>query len=399
MEELEAKRAKVRSGAKEVISQGEKIATESLRVAEVAHNAPIILKNLDEEFEAQTKLSGKDVAFLFFATALQCVRQYVLTDFKERKGNEEEANNTIGKKTFDPHDLKKRKEAGFETRHHKLYNPTIDEIILHPAPFDTTKGSGNFKDITPFRSVGSLKHRVGAIGHDPILGWIFGTANIATSTLTGWNMQSFHILSTKSGGDFMKMRADTGKVLSYTFDKLVNEGLKGKIIVGTSLAKEGVHLLSDVNSIESLPLPVISTLDPKFASELAEYGLDMSNILTINKQATWAAAINLLIAMIHRMTFNTEKDGDKKLFEVRTRKILDYSNVIASASNILVVAIGASIGALTDNAGLTKKALRKLDIGGIAVILHRLISDRAFIQQIKQEFILNSFDKLIQVDM
>lgn len=172
--------------------------------------------------------------------------------------------------------------------------------------------------------------------------------------------------------------------------------MDGKVIVGTSLLKEAVHLLSDVNSINSLPIPIVTTLNPKLGSELAEYGLDMSNILKITQQAYITKVINLLISMIHRITYNAEKDGDISLFEVRTRKIIDYSNIIASASNVLAVAIGEIIGVATNNEALQKKALHKLDIGGIAVTLYRLISDHAFISDIKQEFILNSFDKMIQ---
>ena len=406
LEELRAKRAKVSAGAEDIISNAEKITNESYRVAEVAHNAPIIIKNLDAEFESQTKLRGKDIALLFFATALQCVRQYVLTNFKsreEREGHDKTAKKTTGEDIVDPHNYKAeklRKEKGLEVRHHRLYNPTLDEIWLHPVPFDTVKGSRNFKD-TPFKDVGSLKHRAGAIGHDPILGWIFGTANIATSTITGWNMKSFHVSSKlgKGGGDFMSMHADTSKVLSYTFDKLLNQGLDGKKIIGFSILKEGVHLASDVKSKDSLPFPVVSSFDPKLASTLADYGIDMANILTLGKQVAYAQAINLIIAMIHRLTFNAEKDGNPSLFEVRTRKIIDYSNVIASASNILVVALGAGIGAATGNEALTKKSLRKLDIGGIALTLYRLVSDHAFIQDLKQEFILNNFDKMIQGGM
>lgn len=401
MEELRAKRNALNSRTNNIFAEGDKITQESYRVAELAGNAETVIKNLDEEFEYQTKLNKKDIAFMFFATALQCVRQYFLTDFKIRIGDKEAAGKTLGKKKVDPHDLKARKEAGFEVRHHKLYNPTLDEIILHPVPFDTTKGSKQFEDLNPFPGTGKLGHRAGAIGHDPILGWIFGTANIATSTLTGWNMQSFHISSKTGtgGGDFLKLHADTGKVLSYTFDKLVRENLKGKIIVGTSLVKEGVHLASDVNTKHSLPFPIVSTYDPKLASNLADYGIDMANILTIGKQVTWASAINMLIAMIHRMTFNVEKDGDPKLYEVRTRKVVTYSNVIASASNVLAVGIAAGIGIDTGNEVLIRKSLQKLDIGGLLVTLYRLISDYEFISKLKQEFILNNFDKMIQGNM
>lgn len=401
LDELRAKRKNLNARVNETFSEGDKITQESYRVADLAKKADVVIKNLDAEFESQTKLNKKDIAFMFFATALQCIRQYFLTDFKERMGDQEAADKTFGKDKVDPHDLDKRKEAGFEIRHHKLYKPTLEEIVLHPVPFDTTRGSREFEDLNPFPGTGKLGHRAGAIGHDPILGWIFGTANIATSTLTGWNMQSFHISSKTGagGGDFLKYHADTSKVLSYTFDKLVNEGLKGKILIGTSLIKEGVHLASDVNTKNSLPFPIVSTFDPQMASELASYGLDMANILTVGKQATLAIAINTLIAMIHRMTFDAEKDGNPSLYEVRTRKVITYSNVIASTSNVLAVGISAGIGAATENEELVRKSLRKLDVGGLLVTLYRLISDAKFIGDLKQEFILNNFDKMIQGDM
>lgn len=401
LDELRAKRNTLSARVTETFTEADKITQESYRVAELANNAETVINNLDDEFESQTKLNKKDIAFMFFATALQCVRQYFFTDFKNRMGDQEAADKTFGKDKVDPHDLKARKEAGFEVRHHKLYKPTLEEIVLHPVPFDTTKGSNQFEDLNPFSGTGMLGHRAGAIGHDPILGWIFGTANIATSTLTGWNMQSFHISSKTGigGGDFLKSRADTTKVLSYTFDKLLHEGVKGKLLVGTSLVKEGVHLASDVNTKRSLPFPIVSTFDPKIASELADYGIDMANILTVGKQFAWASAINMLIAMIHRMTFNEERDGNPKLYEVRTRKVVTYSNVIASASNVLAVGIAAGIGMATENEKLVKKSLQKLDIGGLLVTLYRLISDHKFISDLKQEFILNNFDKMIQGDM
>ncbi|QNL96541.1 hypothetical protein [Treponema sp. Marseille-Q4132] len=401
LDELKAKRSALSTERENTIAGVSEVPKELLRVADVAHNAEQNIKNLDEEFELQTKLRGKDIGFLFFATALQCVRQYILTDFKIRMDDQKAADKTLGKKKFDPHDLKARKEAGFEVRHHKLYNPTLEEIVLHPVPFDTTKGSKQFEDLNPFSGTGKLRHRAGAIGHDPILGWIFGTANIATSTLTGWNMQSFHISSKTGtgGGDFLKLHADTGKVLSYTFNKLLHENLKGKIIIGTSLVKEGVHLASDVNTKHSLPFPIVSTYDPKLASGLADYGIDMANILTVGKQVALASAINMLVVMIHRMTFNAERDGDPKLYEVRTRRVVTYSNVIASASNVLAVGIAAGIGIAAGNEELVRRSLRKLDIGGLLVTLYRLINDYKFISDLKQEFILNNFDKMVQGDM
>ena len=392
---------KLDKGIDSHLSQLDSIIAESKRVEEVAHNAPELINNLDEEFQSITKFNKIDIEFLFFATALQCTRQYFLSDFKERLNDKDAAKKTLGKKKFDPHDLEARKEAGFAIRHHKLYAPSLEEIILHPVPFDTTKGCKEFDELNPFINTGYLGHRAGAIGHDPILGWLFGTANIATSTLTGWNMNSFHIFSKTGigGGDFLKYNARTDKVLSYTWHKLLNEGLKGKTIVATSLIKEGVHLSSDVYSKKSLPFPIISVIDPQIASELALYGVDMGNIKTIGKQASLSIAINMIIGMIHRMIYSPEKDCNKDLYQVKTRKIILYSNLIASTSNVLAVEIAHSIGAITGNAKLMEKSLKKLDIGGLLVTVDRLIKDTSFINKMKQEFIINNFNKMIEGDL
>ena len=110
------------------------------------------------------------------------------------------------------------------------------------------------------------------------------------------------------------------------------------ICVDFSLAKEYVHLKSDISTPHSLPIPAISLHDPELAKKLADYGFDAANIKTVGKQASYSMLINFIIAMIHRLLYNEEKDGDIKLYEVRTRKILLYSNLIATVSNVLYVA-------------------------------------------------------------
>ena len=355
--------------------------------ADIAKNGAVIISHLDDEFEAKTKLHGKDIGFLFFATALQCVRQYFLTDFKERLGDQEAAKNTKGH------------TEEHSNRNHRFYNPSLEEIISNPVPFDTTYGAPDIKsDIAKHGG-----HRYTTLGHDPILGWIFGTANIATATLTDYKFQSYHIFTeiNKVGHKLDKLtnHADTEKVLIYTFDKLLHQGNRGKEIVAASLIKEAIHLKSDIGTSDSLPIPIISTYSPDLAANLAEYGLDMANILTVGKQITYASAINMLIAMIHRMTFNKEKDGNQNLYEVRTRRVVTYSNVIATASNVLAVGISAGIGAATENKQLVRKSFQKLDIGGFLVTIYRLINDKKFIDELKQEFILNNFEKLVSGDI
>ena len=54
------------------------------------------------------------------------------------------------------------------------------------------------------------------------------------------------------------------------------------VIVATSLLTEIVHLRSDLYTKNSLPIPIVSVIDPKKASLLANYGFDtIGKVVTI----------------------------------------------------------------------------------------------------------------------
>ena len=85
------------------------------------------------------------------------------------------------------------------------------------------------------------------------------------------------------------------------------------------------------------------------------------------------------------MFYNPQKHGDRKLYEVRTRKILLIANSIASSSNVIYVALS--------------KDLKKLDLGGLIVTIGRIITDLSFIAKIKREYMINEFNKKIQKEI
>jgi hypothetical protein len=154
----------------------------------------------------------------------------------------------------------------------------LNEVITNPVPFDTTYGSPDFD----LNMGGGFNHRASTLGHDPILGWIFGTMNIATSTVTLWTFNSYHV---KTGFDALNRdkdkitnHANTGKIVQVSTDRLLNEGIEGKTVIGSSLIKEAIHLRSDINTKASLPLPIISVISPELARKLADFGLDMANV-------------------------------------------------------------------------------------------------------------------------
>ena len=392
-EELKRKRKALDADREKTFDHMQALIDESERVANVAQHSREINRDLEQEFQQATGLDKTDIAFLFFATALQCVRQYLLTPFTQRTDDKTAAKAVKGD------------DEEHSDRSGTLYNPSLLEICTNPVPFDAINKSALLKSEGAKPLSGDRNHRYVTLGHDPVLGFVYGTANIVTSTLTTWENISYHV-KTEMKRDTIAGLADTREVFSHTFDKLLNQGIDGKILVTTSLIKEYTHLRSDIGSTLSLPFPCVMRISPKLARKLAEYGVDMGNMVNIMKQAVMAQAINMLIMMLHGMCFylqtdqadelltitsyrnisthKSAKDLQLDLHKVKTRKILMYSNMIASSSNVLYVTF--------------KKDLSKLDVGGIAVTIYRLISDTRFIREIKAEFIQQRWHELIQGD-
>lgn len=352
------------------------IQKEQERVTNIAKAPHVLIKNIDAQFEKATKLTKTDIVFLFVAVGLQCLRQYLLTLPSERLGDKEAA-----------HEVKEIKESS--DRSHRLYNPSLDEIVSNPVPFDASMGAKQYGALSGY---GALGHRGATPGHDPLAGLIFGTANIATSTLTNWSMDSYHIYTGTFGNaagvhDIFRSRANTGRVLSETFiNKLLYQGMDGKIIVGTSVCKEIIHLRSDIYSKDSLPLPLVSTISPQLAGNLAKRGLDMANVLNVGKQFTYAVAIDTLISIIHSLFFD-EKDGiSRDAYEIRTRRVLMYSNIIATTSNVVVAALAQYA---------TGTGSRIADWGGYINTVRHIVFDTQKINEIKKDFLKNELYKQV----
>jgi hypothetical protein len=153
-----------------------------------------------------------------------------------------------------------------------------------------------------------------------------------------------------------------------------------------------MHIASDIETIQGLPIPFISALWPSLAARLNAGGYDyldlkydISQLGIVAKQAAYATLINFIIAVIHDFFYKEEEYPNHDLYEVKTRKILLYSNLIASASNVIYVAIASAMG--------DPKAWKKIDFGGLAVTIYRLFSDLDFIYRVKEEFIKENFIK------
>ncbi len=317
------------------------------------------------EFQDRTKLHKIDYPFLFTAVALQCIRQYVLTAFKERQ------NAGIGAEIM----TNKYGSDGKMTGRY-YYAPEKTIIGQKKVPFDIVAGSKKFQLGGLNKGLSGDSHRFRTLGHDPVLGYVFGTANIMTNTMTTFSGASYHIKYVQNAAGVyvptIYAHADTAKVLSAVWSRVRSED--GVRILAESVVKEYLHLKSD-KTTDGLPLPFISSLSPDLAQSLAEHGLDAIHIAEVGKQTAMSCLVNAIIAIVHGMLCAEQGELNRNLYKVRTRKILLYSNLIASSSNILYCAISEN--------------WKKLDVGGTLTALYRLYADPKFIDKLKYEFINN----------
>ena len=86
--------------------------------------------------------------------------------------------------------------------------------------------------------------------------------------------------------------------------------------------------------------------------------------------------------------YDSSMPVSRDVYSVRTHKIIMYSNVIASCSNVIWTGVQMYVG--------NENAIRQLDIGGLLVTLKRLRTDADYIRRIKEEFVFGNFNQLIQ---
>lgn len=398
LEELRKQRGQLDAHSDQVLDHMQALINESERVADVAHDARRINDELEREFERQTGLNKTDVAFLFFATALQCVRWILLPsldfNFTKTPNNERKTaaqGGAIEKKAQKEY-LDKNNDKAVKDSNKAFF--TWPEIIQAPVPYDAMDGTQGIiiPGVTDSgKNLYGKNHHAATFGHDPLIGWVVGPLNIMTRKITFTNSLTYNV-------DLIWPATQKVTTKSSAFEMIANcyESTKedDKRLVA-AVAKQGMHLASDKYTKMGLQIPGLSLISPAKAQELLKKGWnseEAKKLLTligrdaaiIGAQAMCSAVINLIIRAIHLLIYDESMGIERNMYEIKTRKILLYSNVIATSSNILYVSL--------------QKNISKLDIGGIAVTLYRLVNDTNFIRKVKEEFIQQRWHELIQGD-
>lgn len=350
-EDFRNRKNKIVADLNTTIDSLEKGYQETGRVKNVVKNTSNILEDLDDQFCKKTGLTKIDVTLLFLALGLQIARQYLLSNEKYRLDSYK------GDKVID------------STL--SLAPPDWKEILTQSVPYDAIKTGPHISDT----GISGTTHRYRTLGHDPIFGWFFGTANIMTNSLTKTNFETYQVKN-------MQIIRHYPLGVVGMFNNAVSYSMNDPKLLAVSVLRQAIHFGSDYFTKQGLPVPFISTIDNELAGKMiSEWHIDM---WSITRGMTLSVFINQLISIIHKLFYSGRSESERKLYEVRTRKIISYSNLIATSSNIAVVAITRDI--------------RKLDIGGMAVTIYRLITDTKFIRQIKEEFIFGSYRDMIMGD-
>ena len=341
---------------------------------------PDFIERTHETFERQTSLTRSDVGFLTFAIVLQSAKQVLLNLYKTRLDDKEAAKKTIGH------------HEEHSNRSERRYYASIEEIKSNPVPFDCVQKEEVVKrNDNP--KLSGMNHRYKAIGHDPYLGLIFGTANIMTSTITltkgKFQISSYHVHSgsniSRAGTvykiDKLSARASTILIFEKIRERLQTDKKEGFQALAHALWKECVHLMSDIRTKKSLPIPLMGLVSPDFARILGFFEIDYLTVKIVEAEYAFSAFIDLTVYLLYCFCYNAEKDISPELYRVRCLKILQYSNEIATTSSAIQTWVRMAYGDIT--------SAKFFDLGGAINTLYRTFSTPVKIAEIQHEYLLS----------
>lgn len=350
-DDFKKKKQGIVQGIDRTLAQMEKDYQETVRVRKVIENTHTIIEDLDAQFKNQTGLTDVDITFLFLAIGLQVARQYILSNEKMRVSAKEGDKLVDNALSLVPRDFK--------------------DILVQSVPYDAIKTGDHVSET----GLSGTTHRYRTLGHDPVLGWIFGTANIMTNALTKTDLETYQVKNM-----YIIRHYPLGVV--GMMDKAIEYSIKDPMLLAVSVLRQAVHFGSDYFTKQGLPVPLIATVNNDLAQKmLTKWHIDA---WSITRGASLSIFINQLIYFMHQLFNDGTTDMEIKLYEVRTRKILRASNLVATSTNLIY--------------SFATQDFTKLDIGGLAVTIYRLITDTRFIRKVKEEFVFGSYRETIMGD-
>ncbi len=343
------------------------------------------IERINREFREKTKLQDEDTAFVIGATMLQVVRVLAINALTQI----EDAGqcNTKEQVLHDvQNDLFQKFNDSGAPGSTPLYASKHHILTARGVPYDATRYAG--ESLKLFQGA---NHRFATLGHDPVLGLLFGTANIMTNSITcvkstGTLGIGLRIPMTFSVAyDFTGKNPQIAEPVS-TIRMLINSGkrvVEEPSAAAAALIKQIVHIGTDLYTPCGIQLPFANlALDKAHVEKLTEY-VSTGDVLKVGAQAGMAVLINWLIAALHGCSLIFKDDASDYAFDLhqtRTKKIILISNTLATSSSVIQAAI--------------TKNPKCLDLGGAAVLVYRLFTDLSFIARLKEEYVNSKQDEI-----
>ena len=369
---------------------------EADRTTEVYHHAEQHLDDIELEFETATGLNKVDVSVLMLAIALQ-IGRWVLLGAINGVVSDQLKNKRIDHNDKSITDMEKGQRNNYRDKHSSQKRVKSkkhrdwENIVFEGVPYDITRGSIAF-DV----NMEGGYHRTHTLGHDPVLGWIFGTIDIISDTITLDNSRVFDV-DMDIPRHWKKETSAYASVIN-AYDSIEESQYR----LPAAVFAQALHYKSDVLTKNGLPIPILERFSQDFASKIYKEGYDslclMKDIAIVGSQAALSVFINMLISLIHGLFYDSNEIPNRDLFDVKTRKILMWSNVIASSLNLTAVIGVEGTAFISKNPDLAKKGFQYLDVGGYIVTMYRLVSDKKFINNVKSEFLKNEWERLVVGD-
>ena len=444
IKELRVQRDKLNHQSQTHLQKMDAIIDEGKRVTAIAANPDQALMDIDQEFEKSTKISRTDIPFFVFATILQSVRWILISELKmPQMGNltpeidksdrlkanvaSQKSGPYAGKSSGasyeqdrlseyrDAHSEKTKSSKEAFYKKENQYRSWI-EILTQPVPYDAMNSLDSDKECIPnianlnkqnkngtYNNIYGGNHHVATLGHDPILGWLFGTANIMTSTISFVDFQHYqvargHRIKSLNQFDESNELLFSDQAVDYntprSFFDIATEcyysSKEDYKRIAASVVRQAIHFESDKYCIEGLPIPILPIIDPQKAQKLIEEGwnsVEFANLLKHDlKQIGISAGLDIIIRIILETIYVLclKTDDDINVKRIKAKRILSVSGTIASSSSVIY--------------SILMKNCEKTDIGGIGTELLQLLRLPDFESIIKQEYLRIRFHEKILGD-
>ena len=411
----------------DITKEMERLFEENMRVLDFNYNSEEEYKKLEKEFNQKTSiLNKKDQAFLWICVALQLVRQVVQPalkideikpEYSDRNSAKEEAKKENKTNSEFYNENKDDAEKTKDIKEKSLNVNSIEEYaalnwhtyfvqkVPYDAMFDDDGTTNGIRDIEipgvkeKGKNLNPKNHHAATYGHDPYLGFFFGVINIITYSATF--KKHFHTNRIAVKGKHILEEVGFCHALVVAANAVVND--KNKLPAAVS--RKVLHLASDEYAKMGLPIPGLTA---NIQQKLLELGWNskefdrimesmkknlLPNMGVVSIQTLLDLFIKAIIFILHRIWYDSEIDGDKSLYDVRTLKIIDTSSLIAEGINIATVVGTTVAGAYSENPELIRKGVSKIDIGGIISSIGVNIASKNIRYNIMLEYVNAKIDE------